>query len=275
MGCEPTVQTNEALLLPYKFKTVHKAGVFWSTVGHGRLSESCSSDLHGTIIVSHVVRYEKSPPAASGLRAGTYLVGIRENSGHTLRSTGTESIAGPTHRVVPPRPLTAALDQRLLPQAQTALDLFVQHPLECALGDTQVAGTHALEETTEALVAHNLADAVPAVAVAASGQIALVFSAVLLIELQARLDEPDGVRGRAGRDACRHGTGQMYERARGVEAGPLRVSALTGRVDIEVDAAGGDDAEQVGAEAFEQGARALETVHIPQDLDRLGQVVPY
>ena len=158
--------------------------------------------------------------------------------------------------------------------AQALLEVLIQHPVQGTLGDAQVRGAHALEEARGPLFAHDLFDAVPTVAVDAPADIAFA-GGIVLVELQAGLDQPDGVRGRAGGDAGRRRRRQVHPRVRGVGARPRRVGPLARAVDVEVDAARRDDAHQVRPQALEQRPPPLYPVHVPQDLERLGQVVAH
>lgn len=175
----------------------------------------------------------------------THLVGICENRSQSLGGTGSHKVARPCNGVVPPGPLAAAQDQLLLAQLEPRLDLLVQEPLQCALRDAQIAGAEALEEARGALVAQGLADAVPAVAVAAGRNVALALR-IVLIELQPRLDEPDGVGRRASDHAGGHGRGQVHHRVGRVQPRPRRVCPLACAVDVEVDGARRHHADQVG-----------------------------
>lgn len=199
-------------------------------------------------------------------------MGICQNRSQSLGGTSSHKIARPRDCVIPPGPLAAALDQPLLAQLELGLDLLVQDPLQRALRDAQVAGAEALEEARGALVAQDLADAVPAVAVGAGRDVADA-RGVVLVELQPRLDEPDGVGRRARDDAGRHGARQVHHGVGGVEPRPLRVDALACAVDVKVDGARGHHAHQVGSQSLEERPRALESVHVAQNLHRLGRVV--
>ena len=201
---------------------------------------------------------------------------ICDDSGNEFRTTGRSHLARPLHRVIPPRLVPAAEPHPLLAPRQGGLELLVQHPLHGALHDAQVARAHALVQAADPLVAHNLPDAVGAVAVLAvrrGGALAGLLERRVLVQLQTRLDHPDGVRrgarGHAGGDARRevHPCGLL-------PAVPvLGHEPLAIAVDVEADAARGHDADEVRAETLKQGPGPFGPVDGAQDLQGVGEVV--
>lgn len=198
-------------------------------------------------------------------------MGICRQRRKQLRAARRGRLARVVDRVVPPGPGAPARLDALLAVGQLLLEALVQDPLQRGLGHAQVARAQALEEAAGPLVAQDLAHAVEAVAVPAAGGVAGALGDVL-VELQARLDEPDGVGGGARRDAGDDGRAQVHPGGLAPAVEVVREQALAVAVDVEVDGARGDDADQVGPQPLEQGARALLPLHGAQDLQRLGEV---
>lgn len=202
----------------------------------------------------------------------THLVRIGNHGGNQLCASGSSAVAHDIHHAIPVALLPAAGHDQGLSPRKIGLELLVQHPLHRRLDHAQVAGAHALVQATHALIANHLPDAVPAVAVQTLRDAAAALRDVL-VQLQARLDHPDGVRGRAGGDARRDARQKMHPRRLLALVPVLGHETLAVAVDVEVDAASGDDAHQVRSQALEQRSRALDAVDRAKDLQRVGEVV--
>lgn len=199
-------------------------------------------------------------------------MGIRNDCGNQLGTARRASLARPVHRRVPPRLLLAARKKAGLSSRQRGLHLLVQCPLQRRLRNAEVARAHALVQAAQALVAQDLAHAVPRVTILTLHGAAAALRDVL-VELQARLDHPDGVGGRRGGDTG-NGTGRnMHPRGLLATVPVFRHEALAVTVDEEVDATRGDDADQVGPQTLEQRAPALGAVDGGQDVDGVAEVV--
>lgn len=121
-------------------------------------------------------------------------------------------------------------------------------------------------------MSHDLLDAVPAIFVPPRTHVPLALGNVL-VELQPRLDQPDRICCGSRRNTGRHGTCEMYDGVGVLETRPVRVCTLARTVDVEVYTPGGHHTYHVRAQSLEKRARALYSVHVAQDLDRLGHVV--
>lgn len=199
MGREATIQTDHALLLPHEAEALREPGVLGpAALGDGGLPQPRARDL----------------------------VRVRQHAREALGGAGADEVPAPVDGAVPGGAGAAAGGDAGLAQPQLRLDLLVDDPVEGALGDAEVAGAEPPEEPPRPLVPHRLPDAVPGVAVAAEGPRRLPVDAaglglvvlvvdelrrVVLVKLQARLHEPDRVRHRAGRDARRHGAGEVHD----------------------------------------------------------------
>lgn len=202
----------------------------------------------------------------------THLVRIGNDSGNQLCASCSSAVAHDIHHTIPIRLFSATGHNQRLPSREIGLELLVQHPLHRRLDHAQIAGAHALVQAAHALVSHHLLDAVPAVAVQAL-RCATAALRDVLVQLQPRLDHPDGIRGRAGGNAGRDARQQMHPRRLLALVPVLGHDALAVAVDVEVDAARGDDAHQVRPQALEQRARSFDAVDRAQDLQRVGKVV--
>lgn len=215
----------------------------------------------------------------------TNLVRIGNDSGHELRRSSSTKLASPVDGAIPPGLLPSAELDPFLSAHETSLDLLVEHPVHGALDNTEVARAHALVEAADALVADDLPDAVDTIlilpmrrgrrrgALSGGGGGSSSRSCDVLVELQACLDHPDRVCGRA-RGHTRGNTG------REVHPGSLFASVevlgdemLAVAVDVEAYAARRHDANEVGAETLEEGAGALEDVDRTEDRHRVREMV--
>lgn len=244
---QASVETHEALLLPDELEALHETRVL-------ELAPVCDGCL-------------------SQARA-RHLVRVGQDGRDKLGHARGAKVARPLDRAVPRRLGAPAALNLLLPAREVRLELLVQHPVQRRLGDAQVARAHALVHAADALLAHNLPHAVVAVAVssahlgAAAGPLRDV-----LVELHARLDHPDGVRGRRRRDA-RHAGGQHVHPRRLLAVVPaLGEDALAVAVDVKVDGARRHHADEVGPEALEERLGALGALHGAQNVQRVAQVV--
>lgn len=197
---------------------------------------------------------------------------IRRDGSDQLRASRRDHLARPVHRLVPQGLLPAAQHNGLLPPREVPLHLLVQHPVHRRLRGTEVARAHAAVQAREALLPQDLARAVQAVPVLPLRRAAALLRDVL-VELQPRLDHPDGVRRRRRHDPRRRRRRQVHPRGLAPAVEVLCDDALPVAVGVEVDGAGGDDADEVGAQALEEGAGPLDAVDRRQDLERLGEVV--
>lgn len=202
----------------------------------------------------------------------TYLVRIGNHGSNQLCASRSSAVAHDIHHAIPPVLFSATRHNGGLSSRKIRLELLVQHPLHRRLHHAQITGAHALVQAAHTLVSHHLLDAVPAVAVQALRHAEAALGDVL-VQLQPRLDHPDGIRGRAGRHTGRDARQQMHPRRLLALVPILGHEALAVAVDIKVDASRRDDAHQVGPQALEQRARSFDAVDGAQDLQRLGQVV--
>ena len=199
------------------------------------------------------------------------FVRIRDQSGHELGTPSSGEFARPLDRPVPESGRAAGEGQLGFAFRQGAFGLFVEHPLQRRLADAEVGGAEAAVEPSHALGAHGLAHAVPGVAVAA----ALATGArVLLVELEARFHEPDRVGGCAGYYSCRRGGEEVNGGCFLPVEEEVAVDSFAVPVGPEVDRASRHDADEVGAEAFEEGAPAFDFGDLAQDVTCLGDVQP-
>ena len=83
------------------------------------------------------------------------------------------------------------------------------------------------------------------------------------VELETGLDDPDGVRRGAGRDACDGGGSEVDPRVLLAVVEGVGDDLLAVAVREEVDGPRGDDADEGGPEALEQRARGLFAVDVP------------
>lgn len=197
---------------------------------------------------------------------------VSQNGRNQLRPSRRARIPHPAHRRIPPRPLLPANHQPLLPPRQTLLRPLVQHPLQGRLGHAQITRAHALVEPVNALIPQHLLDAVQTVLVLPRRDPAL--SREVLVKLQSRLDHPDRVRRRARYHTGYDGRGEVDVcRVVFPIIEPLSQQTFTVAVCKEVDRAGRDDADEVGAETLEQGARAFYLVHGREDRGGFVEVV--
>lgn len=264
MRGQPAVETDQTLLLPDKLKALHQASIFQPPVCQRRLSQPRPRDLD-------MPARQFMVPSQPEFGAGTHLVRIRQDRRHQLRATCRARLSRMFDCVVPPSLLTTAGNDALLAVAQRLLHLFVQDPLQSGLGRAEVAGAHALEEATDALVPEHLPYAVHAVPVLPGRGVARALRHVL-VQLQARLDEPDWVRRGASSDSRGETSRQVDPGSLVAAVAVLGDEPLAVAVHVEVDGARGDDAHQVGPQALEQRAPPLLLAHRAQYLQRLGQV---
>ena len=147
----------------------------------------------------------------------------------------------------------------LCPRRQT-LEALVQHPLDRALRDAEVARAQALVEAPDARLPEYLPDhrGGPAEEGARARELGLV-----RVELEAGLDDPDRVRRGAGRDAGEGGGGEVHVRVLHAVVEARGDDLLAVAVGEEVDGARGDDADERRAEALEECARGLVQVDVP------------
>jgi len=195
-------------------------------------------------------------------------VGVGDDGGDELCAAGGDDEARCVNDFVPEVLWLPAEQDALLPPTERRLHLLVQHPLEGRLGHAEVRGAHAFVETPEALVPHDLANAVPAVAVLAVLE-AHGLRRRVLVQLEARLDQPDGVRGRRRDDAGEDGGREMDPCRLLAAVEVFRDQPLPVAVRVEVDRPGRHNADQVGPQPFEQCAPALGPLDRDEDLKRL------
>ena len=247
MRGEAAVEADDAFLDPHKFQTLHEASVL------GPAARTTAGSL-------------PQPRPRD-------LVGICQNAGDTLGGASAEKVTGPFDGVVPPG--AAALGIRRHPgrdeglaRPQFPLDLLVQHPVQRALCDAQVARAEALEESSGSFVLESLPDAVPRIPVppegpgiapaggplgTGTGVVVLIcrhLGSVVFVELQPRLNQPDGIRnrsgGNAGRDCARKvDHGPFTDPVLPLPAEQARVDPLSGSVDVKITAARGHNANQI------------------------------
>jgi hypothetical protein len=138
------------------------------------------------------------------------------------------------------------------------LEALVQRPLDHALGHAKEARAQPLVEPAHARLGRDRADHAQAAADAAHGGRARA----PLFELQPRLHDPDRVRAGRSDDAGDGGRGEVHERGLAPAVEVLRDQLLAVPVREEVDASRGDDADERGAEALEEGSWGLVSVDV-------------
>lgn len=93
----------------------------------------------------------------------------------------------------------------------------------------------------------------------------------LLLELQARLDDPDGIRRGAGHDARARGSAEVHPGVLLSVAEVVCDDVLAVAVGEEVDGARGDDPDEGGAEAAEERAEGLFAVDVAGVVESVSQ----
>ena len=192
---------------------------------------------------------------------------IGDDGGEKLRAARGRDPAVPLHRPVPQGALPARSVEFLFPRGEGQLQLLVQHPLQRALAHAEVARAQAPVQATDAFGLDRLPHAVERVLVLPRPAPAADFLGMVLVQLQARLDEPDGIRRRAGDHACHGGSAEMDPRTFCAPVELFGDHPLPVPVGVEVYGARGDDAGEVGAEAFEEGPPAFDAVDGEKDLE--------
>lgn len=201
----------------------------------------------------------------------TYLVRISQQSSKQLCAARRSRLPCVVHSVVPPVLLTPTRFDTLLPLRQLLLQPLVQHPLQRRLGDTKIAGAQALEEATDAFVPEYLPYAVQAIPVLPLGRVARPLGDVL-VQLQPRLDQPNWIRRSAGRNARRDRRAQVHPCRFLPSVEIVRDQTFAVAIDVEIDGPRRNDTYEVGAETFEQSARAFLLLYSTEDLKSLGEV---
>lgn len=199
-------------------------------------------------------------------------MGIGDDGSHQLRTARSAGVARPFQCLVPPSLVPPSAHDLSFPPGESDLHLLVQHPLHGRLDDTKVAGAHTAVEAPEALVPQDLAHAVVAVAVLAHCGTPTALRDVL-VQLQAGLYHPDRIRNGRGDDAGGDTGRKVNPRGLLALVGILGDEAFAVAVDVEVDAAGGDDADEIGAEALEEGPPPLSLVYGAENLEGVVEVV--
>lgn len=130
---------------------------------------------------------------------------------------------------------------------QFRLQRLVDHEVDHRLADAKVAGRDALVEAQQAGLPVYPADAVAH----------RHFVLGIVVQLQARLDEPDRIRGGGGGESRTGGGQQMHDRRVGGKLLLIVEECLSLRVRTKVDRPRGCDTDDVGTETFEEGSGAL------------------
>ena len=143
------------------------------------------------------------------------------------------------------------------------LQPLIQHPLYRPLRHAQIARAQALIEPAHALVPENLLDRRDGPAEERLRARPTRELGPVRVELEAGLDDPDGVRRGAGCDAGDGGGSEVNPRVLLAVVEGVGDDLLAVAVREEVDGPRGDDADEGGPEALEQRARGLFAVDVP------------
>ena len=137
VGAQSSVHGDDSLFLPDGAEAVYQAGVLWPAAVHGPLSHARADDL----------------------------MGVCESGGEQLRGAGSAELAAGVDELVPGGHRPSSVDDVGLPPGEVGLHPLVEHPLQRALGDAEVARRQPTVETPDALLADHLLHAIETVLV--------------------------------------------------------------------------------------------------------------
>ena len=281
MRRQSAVHAGHPFLFPDEPETLREPGVFHLAVLRGRQPETRADDLCHLVSAvvdklegrRRIITSSFSHHRECGGYGRQYLVRIGGDGGEQLRRPRRAQFSTPAKSSVPGGTSPPVVDGDALASGHIHLHLFVQNPLDRAFRDAQIAGAEAPVQTGDALLAEHLSHAVEAVLVSPVEPSRPRNSFRLgFIQLQPRLDEPDGVRGRAGDNAGRGRGAEMHPCRLAPVVEVLAYQPLTVAVCVEVDGPRRHDAGQVGTEPLEQGAPSLDAVDREEDLKGFAHV---
>ncbi len=191
---------------------------------------------------------------------------IRDAGRHKFCASCGTDLPSQMYSLFPGRQGLSSSPYWLLLPRKTQLHLLIENPLQWTLGDTQIARAQATIKPFDSFMTKYLPGTIKTVPISFGGH-QTGFLCTWLVELQARLDEPDRICSCAYDHSCSGGRKKVYPRRFLSIVHSPWYKAFAVPICIKLDRARRDDAGQGRAKAFEESPPAFNAMDREQNLE--------